>query len=505
MSTVSLPAHGQVWEETLAAVNRRPLVLILLLGLFAGQISNTLYPTPDAIGYLSIARNLGQLHVLANRGNPQLYYPIGYPLLISPLFVLGDRPFLLLSAVHAGLALAFLAGVYVWTRRCLPTAAVWLTLLTAVNIDVMGICRRPLSENAFLAVLIALVNVLDPLASDRGRRPLGRTMLASLLMILLAAIRPAGITVAAGFGLFLALAARRGQIRWTQAIARGLAVGLPATIVLGGLIAYDKAMAHAAAGVSYLDQIIDSEQTLPGQLLEGLRLRISEVGRLAVPGMFKAYGIRGDWLNPNMLIYVPLFALFWIGWVKFLRRRSEVLAWTVPFYLALHTLWPYDQAGRFFLPLLPLLLACLWMALSPLRAYQFRVAALLVAAHLAVSLGYWLGTDEPRARAEERRWPAVDHFVALIRSDYHPVAAAAALGDTWLFLNYALDRPVRLQPEDAPVAPDVTWLIVPREAPPRQEFAPVAVRGDCQLWRRRPLTASPAPTRPAHPASSPRR
>ena len=121
MSTVSLPAPGQVWEETLAAVNRRPMILALLVVLFGLQISTLLYPTPDAVGYLSIARSIARAHVLANRGSPQLYYSVGYPLLISPVFCFGDRPFLLLSAIHAGLALAYLAGVYVWAgRACLP-------------------------------------------------------------------------------------------------------------------------------------------------------------------------------------------------------------------------------------------------------------------------------------------------------------------------------------------------------------------------------------------------
>ena len=322
--------------------------------------------------------------------------------------------------------------------------------------------------------MIALVNVLHPLASATGRRGIGRTVLAALLMVLLAAIRPAGILFAAGFGLHLALAAWRGQVRWSNAVIRTLAVGVPATVVLLGLIAYDKAMARTAGGYSYLDQVIDPDQTLAGQLVEGVRLRISDIGRLTVPGMFKAYGGNGDWLNPNMLIYVPLFVLFWIGWGKFVRRGSDVLAWTLPFYVALHTLWPYDQAGRFFLPLLPLLLVCLWLALERLRAYQFRMAALLLAAHLAVSLGYWLWTDLPRTRDESRRWPTMDRLAELIRPDYRPVAVSAALGDSWLLLNYSLDRPVFLQPEDTPVPRNVVWLIVPA----RRRFAPGSRR-----WR----------------------
>lgn len=484
MSTVYLPTPGRVWEQALAAVNQRPAILVVVAALFGLQVSSCLYPTPDAVGYLSIARGIGHAHVLANRGSPQLYYPIGYPLLISPIFTFGDRPFLLLSAMNAGLALAFVIGVYGWARRCLPSAAVWIALLTAVNFELMAAARRALSENAFLVVMIGLVNVLEPLAWNTGRRPIARTVLAGLLMILLAAIRPAGITFAAGFGVYLGLAALRGQIRWSQAICRTIAVGVPAAVILLALIAHDKAMAQVAGTVNYLDQVIDPDQTLTGQLVEGIRLRISDIGRLTVPGMFKAYGIRGDWLNVNMLIYVPLAFLCAAGWVKFVCRRSDVLVWTVPFYVALHMVWPFDQAGRFFLPLLPLLLVCLWLALERLSAYQYRLAAMLVLAHACVSLGYWSWTDSPRAHAELRRWPTVDRVAEVIRPDYRPVAVSSALGDAWLLLNYSLDRPVFLQMERAPVPRNVEWFVVPKQASICAGFASVAVRDDCRLLRR---------------------
>ncbi len=59
-------------------------------------------------------RSLARNHWPTNLGRAQLYYSPGYPLLVSPAFVLADYPFLLLSLFNFALALLFIAGVYVW-------------------------------------------------------------------------------------------------------------------------------------------------------------------------------------------------------------------------------------------------------------------------------------------------------------------------------------------------------------------------------------------------------
>ena len=90
----------------------------LLALVFAIQVGPLWYPTPDAISYLSIARSIALDHVAANHGGSQLYYSIGYPLLISPVFLLDERPFLFLSLVHFLWAIVLILSVYCWARRC---------------------------------------------------------------------------------------------------------------------------------------------------------------------------------------------------------------------------------------------------------------------------------------------------------------------------------------------------------------------------------------------------
>ena len=114
---------------------------------------------------------------------------------------------------------------------------------------------------------------------------------------------------------------------------------------------------------------------------------------------------RIDWSKPVYLA-VGLLAL---GWLRLAARSPDTFTWSVPFYAALHIAWPWDQGTRYFAPLLPALVACLWWGLTRLAEVQrLRVFAALTVAHAAVALGYWLAVDLPRGRADHPRERRVD-------------------------------------------------------------------------------------------------
>jgi hypothetical protein len=493
-TTLPRPDAARLPGDRAGPLLRRHLPLLGLAGcgvLLAAQVISPLwYPGYDSVRYLSVARSAAGGGPVTNLGSPHLVYGVGYPLLMSPVFLGGPGPFLLLSVVHVGLAALYVAGTYVWARRYVPEAAGLIALLAVANAVVLVTLRRALSEAAFLPLMIWTVNALS--AVRPGRVAWRPVLAAAGLLALLAVTRQAGILFAAGFGVRTAVAAWRRELPWARAGLLTLAVGLPATLALGAMVAYDRETATRQGEWSHLDVFTRSEggrhgerpgQSLPAQCLEGLRLRLGEIGRLTVPGMFNAYADTGEWLNINLLVYLPLTGLLLAGWGRFVRRL-DVFALTLPFYATLYVWWPFDQSARFFAPLLPLLLICLWHALAALGRRRVALLAGLLVLHTAVALGYWLAIDRPRALAEARHWPDLRQLAEVIRTDPGPVQAGPGLGKAHFLLEYLLDRPVAWREPGQPAGPEVRWLVTAAGSPAEEGFTPRAEAGPFRLLRR---------------------
>ena len=69
--------------------------------------------------------------------------------------------------------------------------------------------------------------------------------------------------------------------------------------------------------------------------------------------------------------------------------------------------------------MLPVLVVSLWPWLERSRRPLSLLAVLLVA-HLAVTVGYTLTREIPRARECDRQWPAVTALAAELRADPRP-------------------------------------------------------------------------------------
>ena len=485
------PARAATVPSSIAPAGPSKYLLLLAL-LLAVQISALWYPTPDASGYLSIARSLAAGTGPTNLGSRQLYLAPGYPVLISPAFLLADEPFLVLSVIHWSLAVALMLGVYVWARRHLPAAALLLTAVVMVNVELWSLLRRTLSETAFMTLLVWEINLLHWAANAVSTRvALARTALAALGMAALALTRQAGLMIAAGFGVAMLLQAYRGQVSRSRAFIVTLSVGLPAALAVAGLARLDRVMAAASGSATYVDQMVDPSLPWVDQLGEGLRLRISEVGRLTIPGMFKAYARRGDWLNVNMAVYLPLAVLLLVGWAKWLRRTGDVFALTLPFYLGLYIIWPFDQATRFTVPMLPLLLACIWSALERLGRYRVGIFRALWVGHLAAALGYWLVIDLPRAWEDGTQWPAVRQMAAVLCADQGPVLAAEVPTDTQWMLQFALDRRVREQSPGTAIEAEIRWIVTTNAAARFAGFVPHVQAGNYHVLCRETAPGMP--------------
>jgi hypothetical protein len=435
-------------ENWLARQSSRPAPWMLAFAaLLAIQISPWWYPTPDAAAYLSIARSIAVSHRLANLGGIHLGYPPGYPILISPAFLISARPFVALSFIHWLIAIAFMAGAYRWFRGLAPAAAVLLTGLVMVNVAFWIYFRRTLSELAFMTVMIWTVVALNAALDARTWGAIAlRTAIGTALLIALVMIRETGVLLTLGFAAAALLNIRDARLRWTQGLWMTAMVASPAIAGVAAFLLYDLATARAAPSLvfgTHLSPFVDTPTPILPRVIEGLRLRISEVGRLIVPGMFKAYAAHGQWLHINTLIYLAVFVLLAFGWWRLMRRRRDVFAATAPFYFALYIMWAFDADTRYLLPILPVIVASLWFVIEPFTNWRLTAIAALLVMHAGVAFGYWTTVEIPRGRECNQEWTAVAPFVPGAKDQAGLIVATHGVPQcARLMLSYLIDRPV---------------------------------------------------------------
>ncbi|MBW3542979.1 MAG: hypothetical protein KY476_22175 [Planctomycetes bacterium] len=462
-------------NNRLDRITARPLPFLAVCALIlAIQISPVWYVSHDGVWYLSLARDLSRGRAPQMLQESATMIAPGYPLLITPAFWVGARPFLWISVIHWICGVAFLAGVYSWARRNLPEAAVLIMACCAANAGLWYYQRRTLKEVAFLAVLIWTTNTLNALSSGGAPRPGSRRLAgAVVLLVLLVSIRYSSLALIAGTGVVLLAQGCRRATGGGRAVTTLLLLAVPAGSVVAALL--------LNGGRGYLLGFLQSSNDWPARLAEGARLRICEMGRLLVPGMFKAYGGYGEWLNWNTALYLLLVPVVVVGWWRLAARRHDVLAMSFPVYIAIYIAWPFDQGARFMVCMLPVLVAAFWLGLERMpRARPLFLAACAVA-HLAASAGYWLTIDAPRALADDRYWESADRLASILRShadldsvDAGSIAVADMPNPVPFMLALALNRPVaELEPNETP-RPEVEWLVCEATSTPPPGFRIIA-------------------------------
>jgi 4-amino-4-deoxy-L-arabinose transferase-like glycosyltransferase len=452
----------------------------------------------DGVGFLSIARSMFQPGGPTNRGSGVLHLPIGYPVLMSPLFAFSDTPFLAIAIQRWFITAAALVGIYIWLRKLTPhAAAVLLTALVGCNIMFWDNYRSQLSELPFMMWLVWACLVLERalLAQGRAKTIVGWTILAAILVLAAGLTRQAGAMAVGGVALAGLVLVLRRRVTLARVIGVALATGIPVALALGLLIQHE----HKAAArqptewtakpryAGYTTDLPDSPDRVRQLLPEGVRLRICDVGRLLLPGMFKVYAQKGQWRNPIMLMYVPLFLCVCVGWFRAARSTHDVLIWTLPFYFALYVVWAYESYTRYLLVILPALWLCIWFVCRPWPRYRYSILALLCIAHLIVAIGVFV-KDEGHQRALHRTyWPIAEKAAEHIKQDPGPAAARGLDASSWIWLGFFLDRPVGELRPNVEVPPECKYLLVPTtaaEIPPG--FEVVFTQGPARLLQRSP-------------------
>jgi len=324
----------------LAGAFRLGLTLAVIL-LLAMQIRDWWNPTTDAVSYFSIARSVWSGRGLTNLGDRRLHFAPGYPLLICPLFLL-PHPFLWLSIARCVFALAALVAVYRWVREMLSEyAAVFVTAATACNISFWYYYRTPLSDLPMMLWMFwAALAARRALAARAAAGVTGWCAGAAVLVAAASATRQAALAVGVGAAAVAVHEAVARRVSWRRALLTAAATLLPAALGLAALAYYDGAMAGSDLNQTYVTKLQSALAAPLAQIAVGLHLRVADVGRLLIPGTWSSYARPGQWLDPNMLVDLPLVMLVAAGWWKLACRARDPLLWSMPLYVG------YTFCGR---------------------------------------------------------------------------------------------------------------------------------------------------------------
>lgn len=224
------------------------------------------------------------------------------------------------------------------------------------------------------------------------------------------------------------------------------------------------------------------------RFLHGLVYRVNDVGCLTVPALWKASIPPDRLFTLPLVLFMLLFVFVALGWRGIARRKIDVLVLTFPAYVFLYSHWVCDQpGGRFMLPMLPIITACLWYGIGPLVKRPMIVFGLLAVAHLAQSTAYWICIDAPRAYQANRNWSMVDRLADVIRRKPGEVAITDAAEPICQGLWLELDWEFRLHGLKQAPGPYVMWIVEPVGEKPLSGFSIQHVDGPVQLLHRNTL------------------
>lgn len=388
------------------------------------------------------------------------------------------------------IALVFMIGLYQWTYRLAPEAAPLLTGLTMVNVTFWTYYRRTLAELAFVTAMIWTVNALNrALAAHSARERALYTVLGCGVAIYLSIIREVGALFAAAFVVAVGASIYNGRQRLRDGLAMAATVALPALLAVVVFVVYDQSTFEGSRNLfgTHLGGFLHPRLPWARQIWEGLRLQISAIGRLLVPGMFKAYG--HSWLNVNTLLYLCVALGVLVGWSRIVRQNVDVFAYTLPLYFILYVTWGFDADTRYMLPMLPLFVMSVWYLLEPYRSWRLSALTALLILHSAVAIGYWTAVEIPRGIECNIQWSIVTRIVSATKSDPGQVATVGKIPEcVRSMLSFAFDRPIVDINKQGAALQSSKWVIVPVKGPALLGFRQITEASNYRVLRNIQLT-----------------
>ncbi len=324
--------------------NRLDASLVALVAAVSAALNADLDEPPrfDGAGYASIATSLAEGHGYRQADHPDrpphAHFPPGYPLALAALWGVVGRSAPAAHILSIACTTAAAVATWAWLRRRDRRApAILLGLAVAVN-WAWGRTGGSIQSEP-LALLLGASALL---ASDRAARrgDLGSGALLGLLTGAGVLVRHAGAAMAAAL---LADLLIRGRFR---AAAAGLVAAAVVVAPWAAWVAIAPApsqadlVPHGGLGAIVGSNALFYMRRLP----DALAGPIVEVGTVFAPRFAAAADVVGAVGTGVMLAGLALAAQ---------RQRRRPIALATLATLALLLLWPFTEAGRFLIPMVP--------------------------------------------------------------------------------------------------------------------------------------------------------
>lgn len=453
------------------------------------QIGPWWYSTPDSTCYLSMGRSFWNSDGPLSLGFKYKSYAIGYSLLVSPLFWISERPFVLIGLLHLVLAGVIAAAVYRWASAYGKKAATFATAFTLMHACFCLYFRKPLSEMAYMAAIYWTMMVLDRVRTATTERERWWFAAAGMVLVLVSLnLRHNGLMLAPGFAVALCYDAwRRGS-----GLGRAILIGGGTVAVAVAVFQIERRLDDrwliGGQNMSHWQWMASREGSAISNYISGVRLQMFEFFRVTVPGALKTHLKSPSWLAPNALLAIAVSIPLIYGYWLMLRRRADVFLCTVPFFLAINIMYDNDQGGRYTLPLLPVIGVALWVLIERTKIEPQRILMPLLAVHVLAGVGYWATVDLPRTREYDRQWREMDVLAAKIDSNRDRVAILDLTPFECDRLALTLDRHVcnldNLRDEVYARPDQMRWIIASQATPVPDGFTSITKQGSYQLLQR---------------------
>jgi hypothetical protein len=428
-------------------------------------------PRYDGAGYAVLARSIleGQgYRALDHPDRPRhAHFPPGYPIVLALVWRITGYSPSLAHQVSCVCTLAATLAAWCWFRRLYPRpVALLLGLALAVNWVWARTGSAIQSEPLF-----ELLGQLTILAATRVASKGGAGRAAALGCLLAACLLTRHVALGLALAVVLDLWIRRCRMAAVTAFAVSVLLVSP-WIVWSALVGREQStqagllLRGAAAPIgSPLGQAVFYIQRIPDQLTGPLVEYATVIGRSP-----RFAPVVNAWA-------VAATAIIAAGWLGALRRPRRRLAGLIPLCtLILLVFWPYTEAGRFLVPLIPCLLVGAtegWTGLlrlgvrivgSGVSVRKLRLAAaLLVLAAALVYPAYRLIAGRPPAETSaNREFDAACAWLAAHADRPGPVLTRHP-GEVFLATGLpALEVPTSERPGDQDAAPEAIAALIDR-------------------------------------------